>query len=1361
MIYSTTSGFNPATSGTTVVAGTPTGTGTFNASLTGLSAATTYYVVAFATNSAGTSYGAEQSFTTSAGAPTITVTGTLTAFNTFAGSVSTAQNLSISGTNLTAGIIVTPPVGYELSLVGTPGATYSSGPITLGGAGTVAATDVYVRLTGTTPTASLGPTLQIRSSGATDRDRTVSGTVVTEPTASPTVVASALGATTVTLTVSGGNGSRYFVVVRPSAAPNEVPTDGSPYTASAVYGAGSETFNGSNNFVVSAGVATSVNVTGLTPSSTYVVSAYAYNVGTVAGFENYFVPTTGTVTFTTTAAPATPLLAYDFTSGDTPSTQDANVNGSAFLRQGVSSNAGSGRFNSTGWPSTINTNEYIQFTFSPKANYLADLTSLTFVDQRSAADAGAYEVRASRDGFATSTTLLTGTTNGGNKSATLNGFTNIAAGTTVTFRFYYANSGTYSVDDVQLFGTVTTAPPAPEIDVAQGATAIASGTGSYTFGNTGVGATRDVTFTITNSGTADLTLSPTITLTGADASQYSITQQPALTTLTPSGASSSTTFVVRFEPTSAGTKAASISIANNDSNENPYTFALSGLGVPPTLTATPNALTINAAVSQSATDSYVLNGSNLPANATVSVSSNNAAVEVSTNGGGTYAATASASTSSTGTLNQSVQVRFTAGATVSTTTATITNTMSTLSALVAVTANATATTPSPVASAGLLLLEDDFNYPAGTTLNANGWAVHSGGTTEVPEMVAGNLTKATYPTGPLAPNANQVLSDGTTSDVNRGFAVPAGQNTLYYSALVNIPPGGTFPDYFLHLLDRTNAAGTTTRNFRAKLFAKEGTTPNRFVFGVSVTSNPNETPAPAYTTTEYSEGQTYLVVVKYVLVPGGSDVVALFVFDGATPLPSAEPATPSAGPLQEPNNAAFLTPNGIAIRQTDNSPFVNLDGIRVATGWGTVIGRPTYTAPAAVIKTGNYFDLSLSNADVLTPEGAVNVESNLILVSGLVNTSTTNSLTLYQPASVTGGNDASFVNGPVRRAIDGVTVPTSFVFPVGKATSYRPFILNINSQTTPSIYTAEQQEGNPGQAVLPGPGLGSAEIKRVSFFRSFDLSSTAVSNAVGTVTLSFGTNDGVNNPADPGLVVAVRNSTVPLWANFSRSASTGTGTGPGGSYVAGTLTSSLFPNDVASATFALGATNDNTTFGSAVNPLPVELSSFSAQRQAGSAAVAVKWTTASERNSAYFEVQRSLDGREFTTVAKTAAQGNSAKTTAYAALDKTAPLATLYYRLRQVDVDGTVAHSPVVTVEGTTTAATRVQLYPNPTRATVSFIAAEPTPYRVLSNLGQPLLHGTTGTGTATVHVETLPSGLYLLELQTPTGRVVQKFVKE
>lgn len=83
-------------------------------------------------------------------------------------------------------------------------------------------------------------------------------------------------------------------------------------------------------------------------------------------------------------------------------------------------------------------------------------------------------------------------------------------------------------------------------------------------------------FVITNAGNMDLTIT-SATISGAAAADYAIITQPATTV----AAASATTVEIVFDPSVAGTRAATVSIANNDDNENPYTFNIQGEGVLP------------------------------------------------------------------------------------------------------------------------------------------------------------------------------------------------------------------------------------------------------------------------------------------------------------------------------------------------------------------------------------------------------------------------------------------------------------------------------------------------------------------------------------------------------------------------------------------------------------------------------------------------------------------------------------------------------------------------------------------------------------------------------------------------------------
>lgn len=98
------------------------------------------------------------------------------------------------------------------------------------------------------------------------------------------------------------------------------------------------------------------------------------------------------------------------------------------------------------------------------------------------------------------------------------------------------------------------------------------------------------------------------------------------------------------------------------------------------------------------------------------------------------------------------------------------------------------------------------------------------------------------------------------------------------------------------------------------------------------------------------------------------------------------------------------------------------------------------------------------------------------------------------------------------------------------------------------------------------------------------------------------------------------------------------------------------------------------TLSSLASPLPVELVDFRAWCEGNH--VQLAWTTASEVNHSYFIVQRSSDGQFFEDLCRIESEQGGPGMTEYAFTDA-APLSEGYYRLQQVDLDGTVALSPL------------------------------------------------------------------------------------
>ncbi|QIX61182.1 T9SS type A sorting domain-containing protein [Hymenobacter sp. BT18] len=175
--------------------------------------------------------------------------------------------------------------------------------------------------------------------------------------------------------------------------------------------------------------------------------------------------------------------------------------------------------------------------------------------------------------------------------------------------------------------------------------------------------------------------------------------------------------------------------------------------------------------------------------------------------------------------------------------------------------------------------------------------------------------------------------------------------------------------------------------------------------------------------------------------------------------------------------------------------------------------------------------------------------------------------------------------------------------------------------------------------------------------------------------------------------------------------------------------------------------------------LPVELTGFKAVWSA--AGPRIVWATASERDNHYFEVQRSIDGQTFVAVGKRSGAGSTVARTDYSYVDEAmakAPFARLYYRLKQVDRNGTAALSDVSTVQVPVSGRPlQVTAYPNPFEQTLKVSLGEAATgtalVRVYDMMGKLLLTQTLSTkaGVSVYEVSRLSSlapGLYYLSVR-------------
>lgn len=213
--------------------------------------------------------------------------------------------------------------------------------------------------------------------------------------------------------------------------------------------------------------------------------------------------------------------------------------------------------------------------------------------------------------------------------------------------------------------------------------------------------------------------------------------------------------------------------------------------------------------------------------------------------------------------------------------------------------------------------------------------------------------------------------------------------------------------------------------------------------------------------------------------------------------------------------------------------------------------------------------------------------------------------------------------------------------------------------------------------------------------RHYDITPvTNAENATATITLYFtqGEFDAYNlarglNPALPADATDAANNK----ANLRVTQFHGTGTYPG-NYSGPANPDLINPDDnniVWNATlnrwevtFNVNGFSGFYIFTSLINtPLPVNLLSFSG-RNNGNVNL-LDWSTSSEQNSSYFDIERSTDGTRFMKAGRVSAAGNSNITRQYSFNDDISAVnaGLFYYRLKQVDVSGQEKYSPVVIIK--------------------------------------------------------------------------------
>ncbi|GAB1348686.1 hypothetical protein MASR1M107_08980 [Ignavibacteriales bacterium] len=180
---------------------------------------------------------------------------------------------------------------------------------------------------------------------------------------------------------------------------------------------------------------------------------------------------------------------------------------------------------------------------------------------------------------------------------------------------------------------------------------------------------------------------------------------------------------------------------------------------------------------------------------------------------------------------------------------------------------------------------------------------------------------------------------------------------------------------------------------------------------------------------------------------------------------------------------------------------------------------------------------------------------------------------------------------------------------------------------------------------------------------------------------------------------------------------------------------------------------DDVRFG--VDFVPVELTSFTANSNGSS--VDLNWATASETNNKGFEVQRSVNNSDFATVAFVEGKGTSTSTSNYAYSDAIQP-GKYFYRLKQIDYNGSFEYSNSVEVDLYPSSFNLDQNFPNPFNPSTSIRFTLPVSgfvtlavYNSMGEMVGQLLSKEMSAGSHNVsfNAANLPSGTYFYRLNS------------
>lgn len=173
--------------------------------------------------------------------------------------------------------------------------------------------------------------------------------------------------------------------------------------------------------------------------------------------------------------------------------------------------------------------------------------------------------------------------------------------------------------------------------------------------------------------------------------------------------------------------------------------------------------------------------------------------------------------------------------------------------------------------------------------------------------------------------------------------------------------------------------------------------------------------------------------------------------------------------------------------------------------------------------------------------------------------------------------------------------------------------------------------------------------------------------------------------------------------------------------------------------------------------LPVTLASFAAKKFNN--VVQLNWVTSQETNSSHFIIERSFDGTNWNAIATVAASGNSNVAVNYEAFDNTPVNGANYYRIKQVDPDGSFKFSEVRNV--VFKRPVNISVTPNPASEFIKISGNSNTKLEIdiVDMQGKKVIAQRSSGNNTIIHISHLSKGIYLVKLTGDNVSVIEKII--